>query len=133
MNYTQYTDSYNERRYGKPWIAVVTFDSKSKANFEFGTWVGEHGYKGLLEIDAQAGDVIATGQKDNRNPKNSAPDYFILNDNGELDSVGKLTAYEHYKNNVDIMPTLDELLEKKTELIKQLEFVEIMISKQCHQ
>ena len=86
------TDQYNERRYGKPWIARVFFDKTSKAIFSFGNWVGAVGYDGILEIDVEEGDIVARGQKDFRKPRNSAPSYYIV-DKGELVSTSKKDAY----------------------------------------
>ncbi len=79
MRIEQRTSAYNERRCGKPWIAVLDF-SKSSASpdYRWGEWVGDarSGSSGLLVIDAEPGDVIAIGQKDSRQPRNSAPNYF---------------------------------------------------------
>ena len=65
MNYAETTPSYNQRRYGKPWIAKLTFDA-GKAEYQFGSWLGTPGQEGELSIEVEPGDVIATGQKDNR-------------------------------------------------------------------
>lgn len=90
------TDSYNERRYGKPWIARVNFAESSQGNFEWGEYIGEIGGPGLVEIDAEPGDVIARGQKDHRKPRNSAPDYFVLQEDGTLQPlIGKAEALKH--------------------------------------
>ena len=88
------TEVYNERRYGKPWIATVTFESASKTNFSFGDWAGQAGYSGLLELDCEDEDIVARGQKDNRNPNNSVPVFFIVQ-NGELCWISKVDAYRH--------------------------------------
>lgn len=90
------TGTYNERRYGKPWIARVTFPN-AKGDFHFGEWVGQEGREGLLLVDAEPGDVVARGQKDFRKPRNSAPDFFIVTDDGELEPASKADAYQHYK------------------------------------
>lgn len=93
------TASYNQRRYGKPWIAKVDFAADPKGNFEFGDWSGDHynGGAGVLTIDAEPGDIIATGQKDNRQARNSAPDYYLVQTDGQLATLGdKGAAYKHY-------------------------------------
>lgn len=72
------TQSYNEKRYGRPWIANVTFTSASKADFQFGEWCGTPGCSGLLEIETEPGSVIAVGQKDFRKQANSAPRFFVV-------------------------------------------------------
>ena len=129
MKYSENTSSYNERRYSRPWIALVTFDTASKANFKFGTWIGELGYKGVLEIDAEPGNIVAKGQKDNRKPRNSAPDYYIMGEDGELSPVSKADAYKHYRVIENAMPSREELLAKKAELTEKLQFVELMLNK----
>lgn len=121
------TESYNERRYGKPWIALVTFDSVSNAQFKFGAWVGDEGYKGVLEIGAKEGDVIARGQKDYRKPANSTPRYFIF-ENGDLKEVSKKDAYLHYLAQQD-KPDEEKLLVRKAELLAELEEIEKQLHK----
>jgi len=101
MEITINTSSYNQRRMGKPWIAKVDF-STPKADFSFGDWTGDqyNGGEGVLSISALPGDIIATGQKDNRQPKNSAPDFFVITESGKLDSIGdKGSAYKYYLAN----------------------------------
>lgn len=91
------TSAYNEKRYGKPWIARVTFES-AKGDFHFGEWVGQEGREGVLVIEAEPGDVIATGQKDFRKPQHSAPTFYILQDDGSLGPwVEKKEAYQHWQ------------------------------------
>lgn len=75
------TSSYNHRRYGKPWIAIVDF-TDTKGEFKFGDWVGSHGDSGMLMIKAEPGTIIASGQKDFRQPKNSAPDWYVVVESG---------------------------------------------------
>jgi len=90
------TTSYNQLRYSKPWIAVVDFSQTPKGDYKWGDWVGDHkkGSAGLLVIDANDGDIIAQGQKDFRQPKNSAPIYYQVR-NGELVELsGKAEAYQ---------------------------------------
>jgi hypothetical protein len=72
------TVCYNERRMGKPWIAKVDFDGNTNGNFHWGDWVGKIGSAGLLMLDVEVGDVVAMGQMDNRKPRNSAPDWYIV-------------------------------------------------------
>ena len=90
------TSSYNDRRYGKPWIAEVIFPD-SKGSFRFGDWTGQAGEEGLLEIEVEEGAIVARGQKDFRKPKNSMPDYYEVI-SGTLCPVSKSEAYLHYKD-----------------------------------
>ena len=101
MEITQETNTYNQRRYGKPWIAIVDFAAGPKGVFNFRDWAGDHrnGTEGLLEISANPGNIIAIGQKDLRKPRNSAPDFFEVASDGTLDTIGnKGEAYKHYKS-----------------------------------
>lgn len=91
------TNSYNEKRYGRPWIALVDFSTKS-GDFQFGDWVGQDGRSGILELECQVGDVVARGQKDHRKPRNSAPEFYIVQEGGNLESVSKAEAYKHWKS-----------------------------------
>lgn len=85
MKIQRNTSSYNQRRYGKPWIARVDF-SDPKGTFDWGEWVGDHrnGTDGILIVDAKPGDIIATGQKDFRQPRNSAPEWYQVGADGQL-------------------------------------------------
>lgn len=64
MTITKETNSYNQRRYGKPWIAVVDF-SDPKGKFSFGDWTGDHynGGVGVLTVEANPGVIIAEKTK----------------------------------------------------------------------
>ena len=97
MNVEFNTGEYNERRYGKPWIAKVDFSTSPKGEYEWGTWVGTPGSNGILVIDADNGDIIARGQKDYRKPRNSTYRFYQLI-NGELVELdGKAAAYKAYQ------------------------------------
>ena len=128
------TSSYNSNRYGKPWIAVVSF----KGDFSFGKWVGQDGTKGILEVEVNTGDVIAIGQRDLRKPRNSAPAFFIVgadagtvseedmswrNDMPGLRAVSKADAYRHYQAMeaaATKRPTGYELLCEKDRLLARI-------------
>lgn len=95
------TSSYNARRYGKPWIARVTFDTP-KGEFHFGEWVGQvnrgSGESGLLIIEAEPGDVISRGQKDFRG-NNGNPEYYVVKEDGSLEPLdSKVAAFKHYQS-----------------------------------
>lgn len=88
------TNPYNERRYSKPWIAKVDFKENPKGEFSFGDFIGQQGEEGLLSlINVNVGDIVATGQKDFRKPKNSTPSYFVVLEDGSLDAIEKVDAY----------------------------------------
>lgn len=98
------TQSYNQNRYSKEWIAKVTFTNDGTANFSFGKFVGNDGDAGLLIIELNPDDIYARGQKDYRNPKNSAPRYYVLKSEEESESLKtKADAYKYFiKNSGDL-------------------------------
>lgn len=79
------TQSYNERRYGKPWIAVMDFTVPSKPAYIFGDFLGAAGDAGELSIDVEPGDVIARGQKDNRKGRGGADDIGVVQIDGSIE------------------------------------------------
>ncbi len=112
------TDSYNERRYGKPWIAIVTFDSP-KGDYSFGDWVGHPGEDGQLVLKAETNDVVVIGQKDNRGKSDF--EFYYVDDKGKLqDLANKKEAYTFYQKQLDSKPNIEELKREKTDLIKRL-------------
>ena len=78
------TDSYNERRYGRPYIAIVDFKTNPKGDCTWGDWVGHPGQSGILVIDANPHDIIMKGQKDNRG-RGSAPEYGMVEEDGTIE------------------------------------------------
>jgi len=89
------TPSYNQRRYGKPWIALVRYPTP-KGEYSWGSWVGYPGEEGLLVLDAADGDIVARGQKDHRG-RSDAPDMYQVR-SGKLAYLGgKADAYKAYK------------------------------------
>jgi len=99
MEFTLNTESYNSRRYGRPWIATVEFSNDPTGEFDFGIWTGDHhkGGAGVLTITAYPGDIIAEGQKDHRKPRNTERNYYVLLTSGKLNYLGdKADAYKYY-------------------------------------
>ncbi len=130
MEITIETDSYNHRRMGKPWIAKVDF-STPEGKYLWGDWTGDHrnGGAGILLINANPGDIIARGQKDNRKPRNSAPDFFVAA-NGNLNALGdKGAAYKYYLEHKNITPDLDALQKEKEILIARITEIDAILSK----
>lgn len=131
MTITINTKSYNQRRMGKPWIARVNFTTP-KGDFIWGDWVGDHynGGEGVLSIDANPGDIIATGQKDNRQPKNSAPEFYVVNQVGDLESIGdKGDAYKHYLEHKSTTPNMDALRKERETLLARIAEIDTIINK----
>lgn len=137
------TATYNERRYGKPWIAKVSFEKSKKGDFTFGEWVGRPGQAGELYINADPGDIIAQGQKNHRKPRNSVPYYYLVNASGTLEGIGEsviearkvqaeftsssatyvINRYEHRHS---VHGTLREAFTEMTDLAKKLKNEDLM-------
>lgn len=72
--------SYNQRRYGRPWIAkIISWPVGGKADVEWGAYCGDDD-GGEVEIIAAPGDVIRHGQKDHRGNSTSAGWYVVQAD-----------------------------------------------------
>jgi hypothetical protein len=130
MEITIETDSYNHRRYGRPWIAKVDFNKSVKGDFAWGDWAGDHynGGAGVLTIGANPGDIIAQGQKDNRNPRNSAPDFNVVGTGGKLEYLGdKGDAYKYFLEIKAATPDLDALRKERTALLARIAEINAII------
>jgi hypothetical protein len=130
MIITAETSSYNSRRMGKPWIATVDFTTP-KGEFSWGDWTGDHynGGEGVLSIDAAPGSIIAIGQKDNRQPRNSAPVFYVATAAGDLDLLGdKGDAYKHYLAHRDSTPDHTALRAERDQLIARIAEIDIIIN-----
>lgn len=86
------TKMYNERRYGRPWIAVVTkWDVGARPVLSFGAWLGRDGQAGQLEIKAAPGSIVRHGQKDYRGGK-GIDEWAIVEADGSLRDVTQVEA-----------------------------------------
>ena len=85
------TGCYNERRYGRPYIAVVDLDNH-KSIPRWGRWIADRpGDEGVLEIEAEMGDIVMHGQRDNRGGK-GGPEYAQVCGAGRLNHMSKPDA-----------------------------------------
>ncbi len=117
MKITIETPAYNKLRYGRPWIGRATGEQDGRLTLSFGTWIGSPGEAGRLEIEAAAGDVIARGQKDYRNSRNSRRDavaYWILEADGTLKTVTTVDAVDAYRRHTAGLTDLLHTAEKIT-------------------
>jgi len=96
MDIRRETSSYNQRRYGRPWIAKVVIKDGT-LSYQWGQWIGDHsnGSEGLLVLtDVTPGTVYAQGQRDTRTLANSAPEFFVLGADGSDKYISKSEAYK---------------------------------------
>ena len=125
------TDKYNERRYGRPWIAKVDFSKSKKGEFHWGDWVGDHrnGGEGVLVIEANPGDIVAQGQKDRYKPRNSAPDFYAVKVDGSLSPLGdKGAAYKYFLEDKKQQPDRKALEAEKEHLLARLQEIELLLA-----
>jgi len=109
----------------------VDFAKSAKGDFAWGEWTGDHynGGEGVLSIEANPGDIIAKGQKDNRQHRNSAPDFFVVTPEGHLDSIGdKGAAYKHYLATKSATPDTEALKVEREKLISRIAEIDRLIS-----
>jgi hypothetical protein len=97
MNVKMNYGGYNSRRYMKPWGAKITFDgAKPVYDFRAGSYLGDDG-GGIVVIVCEPGDIIATGQKDTRNIRNSKNVWYLVAEDGSTKETDKIAAYEHWE------------------------------------
>ncbi len=95
MRVTHVFEAYNKRRYGKPWIhKIVEWPIGKKPSIvEWGTYLGTEA-GGIVEIEAESGDVVRLGQKDHHGPDSTAGYYIVRNN--RLKSVSAPEAKRHF-------------------------------------
>lgn len=84
--------SYNSKRMGKPWIAIIT----AWAVGEYPTLTFGASTSHCAEILASAGDVVKAGQKDHRKPRQSDNDFYLVQKDGSLLRITEGQARELY-------------------------------------
>ena len=85
--------SYNGKRYGKPWGAIIIMDNGKPAyKFDSGYFAGT-AYEGgdVIIADVSTGDIVAFGQKDHRG-NSSTNDWYVVNDDLELEEISRNDA-----------------------------------------
>jgi hypothetical protein len=90
MNYIEKSDAYNERRYGRPWMAFVT--TTLTKDFQFIDWEGLNGCAGEFCFDAEPGTLIAYGQKDIRKGRGGVDGYQLTMPDGSLPTCTSMAA-----------------------------------------
>jgi hypothetical protein len=70
------TGAYNDRRYGKPWLA--TCDPKTLKIEDFQDWTGRPGMPGEFRLTANPLAVLAQGQKDHRKNRGGVDSYGLV-------------------------------------------------------
>ena len=110
--------AYNDRRYGRPWGAKISFVGPKPAYDFCGRWDG-----GEVVLDANPGDIVAFGQKDHRNPRNTENNLYIVKDDGTLESVTEGEARNHYmasKQSPVVHSKSDTLTAERAKLVARI-------------
>lgn len=88
------TDAYNDKRYGAPWCAKVTFPTGPKPVYTFGESSGKWGKAGVMVLACKPGEIIAWGQKDHRRPADSEHNILHMQPDGGMVNVTVAEAYK---------------------------------------
>ena len=93
------TNSYNERRDGKPWICrVIDWPvGAARPEIEWGSWIGRPGNAGELVIDAAESDLIRWGQKDMRGRSHTYLQYGIVEADNTVRQVNDVDAARYWQ------------------------------------
>lgn len=78
---SEHFNSYNERRYSRPWAALVTYETPTaKPSYDFtnSTYDGKHGDAGDAIVGCAPYDIVAFGQRDNRKPSGTENNMYIV-------------------------------------------------------
>ena len=96
MRVSQHFGGYNARRYSRPWIGKISaWPVGGKPTIAWGAYLGtDNG--GEVEIEAQAGDIVRTGQKDGRG-NNTTADWCVVEADGTLRKVTSAQARAAYE------------------------------------
>ncbi|WP_109486010.1 hypothetical protein [Occallatibacter savannae] len=90
-------DSYNPRRYSRPWIArVVAWAVGQKPELQFGGYCGDDG-GGEAEIIAHPGDIIRYGQRDGRRPDRSINEWAVVEEDYSVRDIKQTEARGLFK------------------------------------
>lgn len=93
MRITWAVGGYNQRRYGRPWIAKVSAWPVGKTPMlDFGVSLDAYN----VEIEAEVGDVVRYGQKDKRGGKNTESHWGIVNSDGSIQEMPATEARDHW-------------------------------------
>ena len=84
---------YNKARFSRPWGGVCRLDGL-KLGYDFtGLYQGDE-RGGDVVVEAEAGMILAFGQKDTKGQKGIG-EYYIVERSGDLTQIGKQEAYDH--------------------------------------
>lgn len=79
------TKPYNHYVLSRPWIGKLSFRVDGFHDvIEWGSFLGQPGYAGMLTLEAEPGDIVGYGQKNWKSPRESYVHYFRVSDTNAL-------------------------------------------------
>lgn len=127
MRISQHFGSYNARRYGKPWVSkIVAWPVGGKSEVVWGSYLGDDN-GGEVEIEANVGDIIRTGQKDGRGGNTSA-DWYVVEPDGSLREIDAAEARKLF-GKVPAQDTSDKiaLMAEKEKLLARIAEIDMLL------
>ena len=93
------TEPYNKEKFSRPWLAKVDFSKGHQGVLTFGIFIGYPGEEGILEIEAEPGDIICRGQKNYAQHAPTNPTWFRINEGGKpIEFLSKAAAYKYFRD-----------------------------------
>jgi len=98
MKITKTFGEYNHRRFSKPWIAKITeWEVGCSPTLKFGRFLGGScGGGGDVEVEAEMGDIVRWGIKDNRGSRGISK-WGIVRPDGCVDTCTQSVARRNYQ------------------------------------
>ena len=115
------TEPYNPKRFGRPWVAVLTLEGRADLQYEWGQYeyiADSYGGSGRLELYVQPGQAVLVGQTDHRGNK-SKRDYYIVGPFKMLMSRTKREIIDHLREEKE-KPEDDQRKLKAIRMVLQL-------------
>lgn len=119
MRFAKKFTAYNDRRYGKPWIAkVAAWGVGQRPELVWGRYLGDS-LGGECEIECEAGDLIRYGQKDNRGGSTIAK-YAIVMDAVVAIEISEPNAARYFHGDrASMMAEFSRQIEKLNEIQRE--------------
>jgi len=125
MKVSRHFDRYNERRYSKPWGAVITFPDGIKLNYDFRGHYDASA--GDVLIEADAGAVVAFGQKDNRG-NGTFKKLYLVGPDGALTHVTESEARDHATAPANTEAATSDLAVEREALLARLAEIDALLA-----
>lgn len=96
MRYTYTVSSYNDRRYSKPWIALITdWPIGGHPKLQFSCAIDNQ----TAELEANPGTIVKLGQKDYRKPSHSINNFGVTDIHGNITIINGAEARKLFEEN----------------------------------